>query len=518
MRQRVFALALVLALAAGCTRRPAPDLVPALPAEPRPGLGALRVDLAACFAPARFANAVWGVSVRSLATGEVLFERNPRTLLMPASNMKVITAAVAAERLGWTHTFETRLVAAGPIEQGTLMGDLIVEGTGDPSFAGRPGERTSVVDAWAEQLLAAGLTTVEGRIVGDDNALGDEGLGQGWAWDYLAYGYATPAGGLAFNENVVLLTLRPGPRPGDPAVLVLTPDVGGIAVDHRVTTGDNDSRVSLNLRRMPGSGILRVTGSIPANRQEVRQTVSVDNPTLFLAEALRRALVSRGVDVAGGAADIDTLPAPPRPADAGHPASPVSARAGSTVLLTHVSPPLADIIKVMLKVSQNMYADTLLRVIGTTADGDRLPAGTADAGQAVVEDTLNTWGIEPRRYVLADGSGLSRYNYLSTDVLVDVLTRMYADERHRQAFLEALPIAGVDGTIAGRMKGTRAEGNARAKTGSIAHARALSGFVTTAEGEPVVFSMMVNNFNVPQSEADAVIDRAVARLANFRRH
>lgn len=186
------------------------------------------------------------------------------------------------------------------------------------------------------------------------------------------------------------------------------------------------------------------------------------------------------------------------------------------VLLTHVSPPLAEIIKVTLKVSQNLYADTLLRLVGTTVTGTA-PAGSASAGQAAIEEQLKAWHIEADRYVLADGSGLSRYNYLSASMVADVLTAMYADDRYRRPFLDALPIAGVDGTIAARMKGTKAENNARAKTGSIAHARALSGFVTSADGEPLVFSMIVNNFNVPQAEADAVIDRAVARLAEFRR-
>jgi D-alanyl-D-alanine carboxypeptidase/D-alanyl-D-alanine-endopeptidase (penicillin-binding protein 4) len=169
---------------------------------------------------------------------------------------------------------------------------------------------------------------------------------------------------------------------------------------------------------------------------------------------------------------------------------------------------------VLLKVSQNLYADTLLKAIGRPAEGG--PATTRN-GRKAVQDVLGQWGIAPNQYVQADGSGLSRYNYLTANVLVTVLTRMYADERHRVPFSDGLPVAGVDGTIASRMKNTKAQGNARAKTGSIANARALSGYVTSADGEPLVFSMIVNNFNVPQSEADAIIDRAVVRLAEFRR-
>jgi D-alanyl-D-alanine carboxypeptidase/D-alanyl-D-alanine-endopeptidase (penicillin-binding protein 4) len=229
--------------------------------------------------------------------------------------------------------------------------------------------------------------------------------------------------------------------------------------------------------------------------------VSVENPTEFMAGAFRQALVSRGIDVAGGAIDVDALPAP------------LDVRSGET-LVSYTSPPLTEIGKVLLKVSQNLYADTLLKAIGRPADGG--PATTRE-GRRVLRDVLEGWGISPDQYIQADGSGLSRYNYLTANVLVAVLTRMYTDERHRAAFTDGLPIAGVDGTISSRMKDTKAQGNARAKTGSIANARALSGYVTSSDGEPLVFSMIVNNFNVPQSQADAIIDRAVVRLADFRR-
>jgi D-alanyl-D-alanine carboxypeptidase/D-alanyl-D-alanine-endopeptidase (penicillin-binding protein 4) len=229
--------------------------------------------------------------------------------------------------------------------------------------------------------------------------------------------------------------------------------------------------------------------------------VSVDNPTEFMASAFKQALVGRGIAVTGGAIDMDTLAAPPD-------------LNGGEAIVSYTSPPLSEIGKVLLKVSQNLYADSLLKAIGRPADGG--PA-TAREGRKVLREVLAGWGIAPDQYLQADGSGLSRYNYLTASVLVAVLTRMYADKRHREAFADGLPIAGVDGTIAGRMKGTKAQGNARAKTGSIANARALSGYVTSSDGEPLVFSMIVNNFNVPQSQADAIIDRAVVRLAEFRR-
>jgi D-alanyl-D-alanine carboxypeptidase/D-alanyl-D-alanine-endopeptidase (penicillin-binding protein 4) len=420
---------------------------------------------------------------------------------MPASNMKVVTMAAAAERLGWDYTFTTKVVATGPVEGGVLRGDLVVVGGGDPSLGGRPSEGPAVLERWADQVLARGIRRIEGRVIGDDNVFDDEGLGQGWAWDNLAYGYSTPVSGLDFHENVVRLSFAPGAAEGDPVTVTAAPGGSGLVIEAAVKTAAADGTADVNVARQLGSRTIGVSGSVPAGKTDVTQTVSVENPTEFTAGAFRQALLSRGIEVAGGAVDVDALPAPPD----------VS---GAETLVSYTSPPLSEIGRVLLKVSQNLYADTLLKAIGRPADGG--PATTRE-GRKVLREVLQGWGIAPDQYVQADGSGLSRYNYLTANVLVAVLTRMYADDRHFEPFITALPVAGMDGTIAGRMKDTRAQGNARAKTGSIANARALSGYVTSADGEPIVFSMIVNNFNVPQSQADAIIDRAVVRLAEFRR-
>jgi D-alanyl-D-alanine carboxypeptidase/D-alanyl-D-alanine-endopeptidase (penicillin-binding protein 4) len=358
-----------------------------------------------------------------------------------------------------------------------------------------------VLDAWANQLRGRGIMRIAGRIVGDDNAHDDDVLGQGWAWDYLGSGYATPSSALSFSENVVSLTLTPGASAGDPVSVESRPAGHGLTIECAAVTGGRQGDVNLDFRRLPGSARLRLTGTIPAGLAAIERFVSVDNPTLFTAGVVRAALMDRGSRVDGEAVDIDALDTPLRTDDA-------------QVLASWTSPPLAEILKVQLKESQNLYADTLLEAVGRAAGG---MMGSAEAGRKAVQESLGTWGIAPDRYVMADGSGLSRYNYLTASLLTTVLRRMFDDPRHRTPFSDALAVAGVDGTIGSRMKATRAENNARAKTGSIANVRALSGYVATAEGEPLVFSMIVNNFNVPQSEADAIIDRAVVRLAGFRR-
>ncbi len=491
--------AVILALAAGCARQPRPVTVPA---APKPGVAALRIDLAAIFHPPAFANAVFGVEVRSLRSGEVLFAQNAGTLLMPASNMKVITAAVGAERLGWAHTFETRLVSAASVDAaGVLQGDLVIVGAGDPSLGGRPGDTAAVFDAWTAQLRARGVTRIAGRIIGDDNVMDDNGLGRGWAWDDLGSGYATPSGAASFAENVVTLTFVPGAEPGAPVAVTARPAGHGLTIVNGVTTAPAGAETTIDAGRLPGSSMLTLRGRVAIGRTDVTRVVSVDNPTAFTAGVVKAAFVERGLIVDGEAVDIDDLQPPP-------------VTSGAATLASWTSPPMAEILKVLLKVSQNFYAEAVLAAAGATgADGAR----TIEAGRAVVRETLAAWGVPDTQYIQADGSGLSRYNYLAPAALVRVLTRMYEDPRHRGPFAEALPVAGVDGTLEARMARTPAQGNARAKTGSIANARALSGYVTSADGEPIVFSMIANNFSVPAAEANAVIDRAVARLAAFRR-
>ena len=501
MRRAWLPLALLVLLTAACTRQPRPAVTPQAPVGPLPGATALQSDLTSIFQAPAFSNAVWGVLVRSLKTGDTLFALNPRTLLMPASNMKVVTMAAAAETLGWDRTFKTTVLATGPIEQGVLKGDLVVVGSGDPSLGGRPATGSTIFETWAAELRAKGISTIQGRVIGDDRAFEPGGLGAGWAWDYLEAGYATPTGALDFNENLVQLTIRPGLSVGAFAAIEARPGASGLRVDNTVRTVSKDDSFSIDIDRLGGSSVLHVSGTVPLGRAPVVRAVSVDSPTALFVGVLRQTLSANGIAVSGDAVDIRSLAAPPDLAQ-------------TLPLITYTSPTLAQIGKLTLKVSQNLYADTLLRLMGCTA-----PAApcTTQAGIKTVQQVLKGWGLAPDSYVMVDGSGLSRYNYLTPEVLVAILTRMNSDERHRGPFLDALPVAGVDGTISSRMRDTKAQGNVRAKTGSIANARALSGLVTSADGEPLVFSMIVNNFNVPQAEADRVIDRAVVRLAEFRR-
>jgi D-alanyl-D-alanine carboxypeptidase/D-alanyl-D-alanine-endopeptidase (penicillin-binding protein 4) len=462
------------------------------PAEPQ--ARTLAADLDEVFSGPALGRALVGVRIESLRDG-LLYEKNGGKLVVPASNMKLLTLAVAAKRLGWDYRFETRLETAGPIDAGTLRGDLIVTGTGDPSImASAPGP-AALFDEWADVLWKAGIRRVTGRLIGDDNAFDDDGLGAGWAWDYVAAAYAAPTGALNYNENVVAVRVTPGTSAGAAAAIELTPPGHLLEIDNEVRTGAAASAASLNLSRLPGSHRLTVRGSVALGGNPAIRTTAVDNPTGFFVEGFRLALGSRGITVQGGAWDIDDLsdaPAPDR----------------RRLLATRVSLPLSALGGYFLKESQNFYGETFLKAIGLAAGRE----GTADAGRRAVRETLGAIGIGADSFVMYDGSGLSRYDYVTAEAIVTLLKHVWEDETLRGPFLAALPVGGHDGTLDTRMKGTPLAGRVQAKTGTIANMRALSGFLTTESGEKIVFSIIANHFTAPNNAIDAIAEQALLRL------
>ena len=500
IRRGIAAAALVVA--AGCGANPAPSTAPGKPSR---AVRELQTDLSMVFNAPPMARGVWGVDIRSVETGEILFQHNGDRLMMPASNMKILTLAAAAHTLGWDYRFTTTLETAAPIDNGVVRGDVFVRGNGDPTINTRDNRAATVFDQWASALRAAGIIAIEGRIIGDDQAFDDEGIGPGWSWDYLEAGYAAPIGALQFNENTVELTIAPGSTAGDPAVVALTPGTG-LSLLNRATTIQTTAdarRPSVNIKRRIDRPEIEISGTVALGAEPSRRTVAVLNPTLYFAQAVKDALSSRGIEVRGAAADADDI--------AGELVATASAE--RRVLARTESPALRELATVLMKVSQNQYAETLLKAIATTNGA----VGTTDSGRAVAVQTFTSWNIPRDAYVMSDGSGLSRYNYVAPSMVTTILRRMYGDSAHREAFLATLPIAAKDGTISSRMRKTRAAENAIAKTGSIANVRSLSGFVKSRDGEMLVFSIIANDFVAPAATVTYLADLAVETLSNFTR-
>jgi D-alanyl-D-alanine carboxypeptidase/D-alanyl-D-alanine-endopeptidase (penicillin-binding protein 4) len=434
------------------------------------------------------------VVVHSLERDERLFELNPRALLVPASTAKIVSVAGAADAVGWDFHYETTLRATGPVIDGTLRGDLLVVGSGDPSIGGRAG---SDLVAWIDALKAAGIRRVEGRVIGDDDALEEPRPQLAWTWDDLGYTSGALFGALNLGENRTFVTVSPGGVPGGPAVAVVSPQAAYRPLTNRIVTGAPGSAALVWPEQRPEEPSLTIAGSLPAGSGSSVLAISVGNPTLWFASVLRRQLVASGIEVTGEAIDVDDV-------------TPAPDRAG-TVLYTHRSRALSEIVQPLLKDSINLYGEAALRL---NAAPGTFP--TNDAALDGLRRRLEAWGIAATDQQLVDGSGLSRRDVITAEAVLTVLRRMYASDG-ASPFMTGLPIAGVDGSLTNRMRGTAAEGNVRAKTGTMSNIRSLAGYVTTASGERLALVVMVNNFEGTGAEAVQAVDGIAVRLAGFTR-
>lgn len=458
----------------------------------------LRRDLRGIFSTHTVDHGLWSIAVHSLKRGETLYSSNSFRLLVPASNQKLLTTAVAAERLGWDYRYTTRLLATGPISDGRLDGDLVVVSNGDPTINPRHQSRWGAFDEWARQLAARGVRVVSGRLIGDDNAFAEPGWGLGWSWDDFAFGYGAPVSALQYNENQVELLIGPALDAGSRAIIAVSPPDSGLTLDSQVLTAAAGAESRITLERVPGTSVLTVRGQVAAGAAPVRETAAVPNPTVFYLNALREALRRHGITIGDDLADIDDVRVAPDMSQA-------------TLLIEDRSAPLVEIVDVTNKWSRNLYAETLLRSLSPLGE----PA-TSEAGLKVLNETLRQWGVSPDYFLARDGSGLSRYDYLTPDALIGVLTYMWLNPALADTFRSSLPVTGVSGSLAQRLKETPAAGRVWAKTGSMSQVRSLAGYIITAEGEPLVFAFMVNGFRVPAREIDAAMDQALLRLVEFK--
>jgi D-alanyl-D-alanine carboxypeptidase/D-alanyl-D-alanine-endopeptidase (penicillin-binding protein 4) len=464
------------------------------PAAAPEALQRLRTEVAAAIAAPGVQRGVWGIAVRSLQRNDTLFELNARTMLVPASVSKLVSVATAADAVGWDYRYETTLRATGPVVDGILQGDLIIVGSGDPTIGGRAGED---VTAWIDALKAQGIRRIEGRIIGDDDSLEDPRPQLAWAWDDLGYTTGAMFGALNYAENRLVVTIEPRTA-GGPTIATLEPHAAYRPIGNRIVTGPAGSTALMWPEQRPGDPFLTLAGSIPADAMPARISISAGNPTFWFASVFRTRLQQAGIEVFREAFDIDDLGVKPD-------------RAAATVLYTHRSQPLSAIVQPLLKDSINLYGEAALRL--NAAPG--LFANN-DAALEGARRRMDGWGIPGDAWQIIDGSGLSRRDAVAADVLVAVLQRMF-DATDASPWMSALPVAGRDGTLSTRMRGTAAEGSVRAKTGTMSNIRSLAGYARTRDGEPLAFAIMVDNFEGSGAAATAAIDRIAVALASFSR-
>jgi D-alanyl-D-alanine carboxypeptidase/D-alanyl-D-alanine-endopeptidase (penicillin-binding protein 4) len=447
-------------------------------------------------------RATAGAEVRSLTRDEVLYSLNAERLLQPASNIKLFTAAAALHYLGPYFSFATSLYATGPVEPGgVLRGDLVLEGRGDPNLSGRfyADSVTYAFDRLAESLLGRGIQRVAGDLVGDNSYFEGPKLGEGWAWDVQQWWYAAQIDALSFNDNTVTIVATPGPAPGAPAEIRKIPDTAYLTVESAVVTTPGRSGQAVALERRPGTNLVTLTGRVPLRGGGATVIVTVEDPGRFALTVFRERLARAGITVDGqtrlvrGEEDLAQKPE-------------------WTPLARHYSPPLGEILKVVNKRSQNFYAEQLLKTIGAEVRG----RGSANAGIGAVDDFLRgEVGLEPGAIHMVDGSGLSLLNLVTPRAIVRLLAHM-ARHPYAREFYESLQVPGED-ERSRRLDEPLTRGNVHAKTGTVRHVSAYSGYVTAANGERLAFSILVNNRPRGKSSSVQLENEVVRALARFTR-
>ena len=406
-----------------------------------------------------------GIEVASVTSHNTIYEKNGRKLFIPASCLKIFTSAACLTILGPHYKFSTTLWTDGVIKQKKLMGNLYLKGTGDPSL------EIKDLAAIVAQLKALGIEQITGSVFVDHSAFDDISKGPGWMWDDEPEYWNAPISALTVNHGCIDLWVHPAEQMNQPATLVIYPNTSFVQCKNlSQTSAGTQSNLTIGSSVTKEGKWIDVGGYISQKSQPIMYAVAVDNPQLYAGSVFLESLKQYSISCKKGVEE-KTVPAEAR------------------LLAEHQSQPLHVLIRKMMKESDNLYAECFFKTLGKVCSRGK---GTWSAGSDGTKGFLLSKGFNPSQMVVVDGSGLSRYNLITPQQLVDVLVLAWNEDSLRGPFLDALPIAGVDGTLKKSMDHPELLSRVRAKTGSMKGVRTLCGYLTTLEGEELAFSIMMN--------------------------
>jgi serine-type D-Ala-D-Ala carboxypeptidase/endopeptidase (penicillin-binding protein 4) len=517
---------------AGPPAKPAASSTTPAPAPVSPAVQQLQTRIAALLNSPDLEHGFWGIEVSSLATGETLYSQNSDKLFTPASNTKLFITAAALALIGPDYKFRTTVETTGTLDRyGRLNGDLVLVGHGDPNLSGRElpyDGRTQrgddpllALETLADALIAKGVKFIDGDVVADDSFFAFERYGEGWSQDDLVWADGAPVSALAINDNSVFVKILPADRPGEKAFVSLNPFGDYYRIDNRIVTTPAGTARKFFVNREPGSTVVTLWGNLPLDDPGTTEALAIEEPAEFAAGLFRQLLEKRGIVVYGHErarhtelASLSTFTAtaiaPSRGGNEGSADRPLDrpVKMDQPIMLaSYESKPLADDVRVINKISQNLHAEILLRLLGR----ERGNAGTVQGGLEVLRQFLTQAGVTSDQYVFFDGSGLSRQNLVTPQATVQLL-RYAASQPWGAAYKASFPVAGVDGSLAERLTAPRLQKRVTAKTGSLSGVRALSGYATTDSGQTVVFSILSNNLNIPAKRVTDTIDHIVEAI------
>ena len=465
---------------------------PPAPPKPSEAVQRLQAEIEATLNDPLLASSNVGVKIVSLETEEVLYEKDAEKLYHPASTMKLITAATALIKIGPNHRFHTSLYT-DYLEDGQIVGNIYLKGGGDPVF------NSNDLEKMAEKLVEMDMKDLQGDIVVDETYFDAVRWGKGWMWDDGPIGgYFSHLSALTINRNGVRVRIAPGTEVGNPVSVHLDPPTQHMKIINEAITVEASKKVRVKMKRKSepaDENVLMIDGAMAIGQTEMNRHVDVLDPALYCGTLMQEMLAERGVTLQGKVRYGEV------PEEA-------------TEIATHVSPPLSRILWEMNKPSDNLIAELLLKTIGAEIKGR---PGTGQKGVQAINEFLIEIGMDSADYAIADGSGASRYNLVTASLLTELLIYMFQDFTVMPEYLASLPVGGVDGTLAWRMRGMSAKGVLRAKTGTLRGVTTLAGYTTTTDGETVAFSILVSNYIGSANPRRGLQDKIGDILTRFSR-